>query len=279
MVIRAAHQDLLPGPGEAGLQVVLVGQLLDLGGIQPAHHRAEHLVLGLVPGPVELHDLEQKQQLLEMVRTEQVVDGVQGVGHAVGDPLFLQIRGQVVYVFPQPLDLAVRVFIDVPGQHVHLAAVFRKIGGRFLANEAARQVRGLQASLDGVVVGEGKGVHAQLAGVAVQEQGIAETLRSAQLLQNPLRGALGKPANEGGGQSSLHCSVTGLGRMERGMGKKGPPGRVAQRCSAGSPLRVTASAGSFRTTVFIPGIETELCGEFFTPGVNQVTLSGLYRLI
>lgn len=60
-----------------------------------------------------------------------------------------------------------------------LAAVFRKVGGNFIADESVRQVDNLQRSLDAIMVGDSDELHATTSGDLVDFPRLRVTLRSS----------------------------------------------------------------------------------------------------
>ena len=170
---------------------MLVGQALHVLWPQTLDDLAQEGVLGLVARAVQLKDVEQEQGLFEMRRCQTVVDGEQRVRQHVHDALCAQVGREVEDVFAQALELRVLGLSDVVGQDVQFAAVLGEVGGDFLADEGAGQVRDLKGAVDGVVVGDGDHAHAARAGDVVDAPGFGEAFRAAHALEQPLRGPRG----------------------------------------------------------------------------------------
>jgi hypothetical protein len=103
-----------------------------------------------------------------------------------------QVGYQFKDVLADLLDFLMNGLIDVIDQHMGLAPIVGEICGHFFADEGVGQMRDGQCALDGVVIGYGDPVHAAGFGDPIELFGFRETLRTADLLENPLGRAGGK---------------------------------------------------------------------------------------
>ena len=150
VVIGSTEEPFLVGVFRHRKNIVLFYQALDDIRGQPIENGPERLVFATVAGSVQFEILEKEEQSFEMVRRQAIIDGVKGMGDD-GEYLFLpEIGGQVVNARSTLLNLPMLGFGDVQGQHMKLAAVFREIGGDFLADEGSRQMGDLQRTPDAV---------------------------------------------------------------------------------------------------------------------------------
>lgn len=187
VVVRTTHHPLPPGGRPMGGDVVLVGEIIDSFEGERADERFDAAVVALRPAAVpHLEGVEQEHHLLDMARGQLLVLGVERVGDEVGDPLLVQVGGQLVDVFPDPHQVPEDALGDVEDDHVDLAVVLREVAGQLGAQEGPRQVGDLQGAADGVVVGDGDVVHPEFLGAVVDEAGGGVALRAVELAQRPV---------------------------------------------------------------------------------------------
>src|SRR6476619_1758165 len=87
------------------------------------------------------------------------VDAVKRVSDGVHQGLLLQEGLKVENVVAKAADLGVLRLRKSPDEEVNFTRILRKISRNLLAYKSIRQCRNGQASLNGVVVGDGNKVH------------------------------------------------------------------------------------------------------------------------
>ena len=105
--------------------------------------------------------------------------------HRAENVLGQKILPQLVDVGAQLLDHAKLLFADAEHQDVHFATVFRKVGGRLVRDECARQVGDFQRAANAVVIGDGDEIHPPLPRAPVHLQRLDKALRRADAAQEP----------------------------------------------------------------------------------------------
>ena len=178
---------------------MLVRQSFDVAGRQVREDFLEAAVTVGVAVAVQFEDSEEQQQLLEMIRSQPVVHGVQRVGDGTRDGSLLQVADKFKDVCPQPLDVGVLGFGDVVDEDVNLAPVFGEIGSDLLTDKGPRQMRDLEGALDFVVVRDGDECHAPPPRDVVEMKRLGKTLGTADFLEEPL----GRPR----GMSRMYVQV------------------------------------------------------------------------
>lgn len=127
-----------------------------------------------------------------MVDGQPVIDGVEGMGNNIEDILSIKVGHQVKDIFSNFLDFIMMGFGNVLGQYMHLATIFRKIGGDLLGDICVRQMGNFKGAVNGVMVGDRHKGHALCLGCVIHQHGFGETFRTADFLQDPLGRALGE---------------------------------------------------------------------------------------
>ena len=161
VVVRARDQRLARRRAAVGNDAVLLRQGRDHLGRQPVEDGEQ---IGLDPSidqPVDpLEGREEEDDLLEHLAVQAPVGAEQRMSQAVRDRLAVEVVTEVVDVAASRLDLLVVLLGDVPGQHVHHAAVLREDRGDLLGEEEVRAIDQRQPAGQGVVVRERHQRHA-----------------------------------------------------------------------------------------------------------------------
>ena len=161
VVVRARDERLASRRAAVGDDAVLLRQGRDHLGRQPVEDGEQ---IGLDPSidqPVDSFERrEQQDGLLEDLAVEAPVGAEERMREAVRDLLAVQVVTEVVDVSASGLNLLVVVLGDVPGQHVHDAAVLRKDRGDLLGEEEVRTIDQRQPARQGVVIRERHQRHA-----------------------------------------------------------------------------------------------------------------------
>src|ERR1700731_2182366 len=135
--------------------------------------------------------LEQKDQLLNVVRSQLLIHVVQRMGNRMLDSGEHQIFLKLVDVSSELLDLGVLRLSKVPDDQVNLnVVVVGKEGCHLFADESIRQLCDLKASVDPVVIGECNVGHPLFFQPPVKQSWIGIAIGELEAAENPFSGSI-----------------------------------------------------------------------------------------
>ena len=186
VVVRSAHDAAPERVFSGGSDRVLFGEAGDLVSSDPSDDLLRQVVQKAVAGAVpDLERGKEDEHLLERLDREAPVLVVEGMRDEMGDSLRLEVRGEVIYVPPEALDLGVLGFRDSQRDDVDPAAVLGERDVNFLGEEDVGKVRDLEAAVDDVVVRHRDERHSARFRDPVEVPRFRVALRTADLLEDP----------------------------------------------------------------------------------------------
>jgi hypothetical protein len=106
--------------------------------------------------------------------------------------ILIQIRHEIEDVSSNALNVFMSCLCDVVHRYVEFALVVWEISGNLFAEKTPVQVRDLQASVNGIMVGNGDQVHTSGFSNMIEMERIGEALRTVQFFQYPFGWSHGK---------------------------------------------------------------------------------------
>src|SRR5580704_547261 len=134
--------------------------------------------------------LEQKDQLLHMIRSQLPIHVVKRMGNRMLDSSERQIFLELVHVPFDLLDLGVLRLRKVPEKQMDVYVIVWELGCYLLADKGIRELCDLEASVDPVVIGEGYVTHSLFFQPPVQHPRIGIAVGKLEAAENPFRGSI-----------------------------------------------------------------------------------------
>ena len=190
MIVRTADENLSPWLVVSGLESGPCHKHFNARRGQRAQSVARRIAQPGMVSSVDAFEVPEGQgELLEVERRQLLVRTVQRVCDSMRERLFGQIALQIEDIVPMRLDLSVLRFGEAPYQNMHLAFIVGKVCRHLLAENHSGQVRNLQASGDGVVIGDRHELHSDFTKTLVDLQRIRIAGRKFQTTQHPVGSA------------------------------------------------------------------------------------------
>ncbi len=188
VVVRTGHQRLGPGHGAARFDAVLLSTTTPPRPASTDRARCRDRVsMRRSTSPLIPSSVGNNRSVFSNVSTSSRQFGLSnGCARRVGDPLSIEVIAQVVNALSDALNPVVLGRRDVPGQHVHHAAVLGKRRRDFFRDEEVGPIDQLQGTINGVVIRQRHQRHAARLAQLVLAQRIGVAFGAAEQSGVPL---------------------------------------------------------------------------------------------